>query len=62
MNEYGLVVQKVEDNSYDGVIIAVGHDEFKSMGAKKIRKLGKNKQVLFDLKYVLEKSDVDIRL
>lgn len=63
LNVYGLVVRKkVEDNSYDGVIIAVGHDEFKSMGATTIRKLGKSKHVLFDLKYVLNKSDVNIRL
>lgn len=61
-HEYGLGVHKnVEDDTYDGIIIAVGHDEFKDMGARAIRKLGKSKHVLFDLKYVLSKSDVDIR-
>ena len=62
-HEYGLNVHKQVDNKlYDGIIIAVGHEEFKAMGASAIRKLGKSKCVLFDLKYVLEKSDVDIRL
>jgi UDP-N-acetyl-D-galactosamine dehydrogenase len=62
-HEYGLRLNKnVEDDTYDGIIIAVGHDEFKAMGASSIRKLGKTKHVLFDLKYVLSKSDVDIRL
>ena len=61
-NEYGLGVHKnVEDDTYDGIIIAVGHDKFKDMGARAIRKLGKSKHVLFDLKYVLSKTDVDIR-
>ena len=54
--------KNVKDGTYDGIIIAVGHEEFKDMGASAIRKLGKNKHVLFDLKYVLGKSDVDIRL
>ena len=61
--EYGFGVHKnVEDDTYDGIIVAVGHEEFKEMGANAIRNLGKNKHVLFDLKYVLSKSDVDIRL
>lgn len=61
--EYGLGVHEdVKDDTYDGIIIAVGHEEFKNMGASAIRKLGKSKHVLFDLKYVLSKSDVDIRL
>tara|TARA_B100000767_G_scaffold227782_1_gene217882 strand:+ start:3871 stop:5148 length:1278 start_codon:yes stop_codon:yes gene_type:complete len=62
-SEYGFGVRKnVEDDTYDGIIIAVGHKEFKDMGASAIRRLGKMKHILFDLKYVLEKSDVDIRL
>jgi UDP-N-acetyl-D-glucosamine/UDP-N-acetyl-D-galactosamine dehydrogenase len=61
--EYGFGVRKnIEDDTYDGIIIAVGHKEFKDMGASAIRRLGKTKHILFDLKYVLEKSDVDIRL
>ena len=61
--EYGFGVRKnIEDDTYDGIIIAVGHKEFKDMGASAISRLGKTKHILFDLKYVLEKSDVDIRL
>ena len=62
-DEYGLSIkQDVKDDTYDGIIIAVGHKEFKAMGASSIRKLGKAKHILFDLKYALNKSDVDIRL
>lgn len=62
-NEYGFEVYKsVENDTYDGIIIAVGHEAFKEMGANSIRKLGKRKHVLLDLKYVLSKHDVDIRI
>lgn len=62
-NEYGLVVSKVaEEGVYDAVLVAVAHGEFKEMGTKAIRKLGRPKHILYDLKYVLPKDDVDIRL
>ena len=61
--EYGLVVSNpAEGGVYDAVLVAVAHDEFKEMGIKAIRELGRSKHVLYDLKYVLPKDDVDIRL
>ena len=47
---------------YDAIILAVSHDEFKVMGANAIHELGKDEHVLYDLKYVLDKKDVDMRL
>jgi UDP-N-acetyl-D-galactosamine dehydrogenase len=62
-NEYGLIVNKVaEEGVYDALLMAVAHDEFKEMGVNNIRKLGRPKHILYDLKYVLPKDDVDIRL
>ena len=62
-NEQGLVVsKKAEKGSYDAILMTVAHDEFKKMGAKAIRELGKQKHILYDLKYVLPSDDVDIRL
>ena len=62
-NEYGLVVGKVaEEGLYDVVLIAVAHDEFREMGVKAIRAFGKPKNILYDLKCVFPKDDVDIRL
>jgi len=49
-------------NSYDGIILAVAHNEFVEMGIHKIRSLGKTSHVLYDLKYVFAKEDTDIRL
>ncbi|AFN35438.1 Vi polysaccharide biosynthesis UDP-N-acetylglucosamine C-6 dehydrogenase TviB [Taylorella equigenitalis] len=63
MQEYGIkTVDSVSDGQYDGIILAVGHKEFREMGVDKIRALGKENHVLYDLKYVLDKEDSDIRL
>lgn len=47
---------------YDAIILAVAHDAFMDMGAKKIRTFGKSNSVLFDVKCVFESNDVDGRL
>lgn len=60
--EYGLSLTEPKANHYDAIIMAVGHNEFKAMGIDAIRELGKESHVLYDLKYVLNKSDVDMRL
>ena len=61
--EYGLTLLKVpEQGKYDAIILAVAHDEFKALGAKNIRRLGKENHVLYDLKYLLPKDQVDMRL
>ena len=42
--EYGLEVSKtIEEGIYDSIVLAVAHDEFKAMGVKAIRKLGRGK-------------------
>lgn len=62
-HEYGIeLVNELEHGKYDGIVLAVDHDEFKAMGVDKIRALGKNKHVLYDVKYVLDTNDSDIRL
>ena len=47
---------------YDAILLAVAHDEFKEMGVKKIKKFGRKNHILFDLKYILSKEEVDGRL
>ena len=62
-HEYGVsTMTTAEEGMYDGIVLAVGHQEFKDLGAEAIRKLGKQSHVLYDLKYVLDKSSVDMRL
>ena len=62
-NEYDLdLVAAPEKGAYDVVIIAVAHDEFRAMGADGIRAFGKDKSMLYDIKYVLPPELVDDRL
>jgi len=62
-HEYGLdVIARLEDGKYDAVVLAVAHRQFVEMGAAKIRALAKPGGVLFDVKRVLPKADVDDRL
>ncbi len=61
--EYNVTpVSKPAKNSYDGIILAVAHNQFVEMGIEQIRSLGKSSHVLYDLKYVFAKEDTDIRL
>lgn len=62
-HEYGITpVAEPLANTYDGIILAVAHDQFRAMGAKNIRKYGKAIHVLYDLKYLLNAAESDIRL
>ncbi|WP_201615685.1 Vi polysaccharide biosynthesis UDP-N-acetylglucosamine C-6 dehydrogenase TviB [Psychrobacter urativorans] len=61
--EYNIApISEPLSNHYDGVILAVAHQEFVQMGIDNIRSLGKDDHVLYDLKYVFARDDTDIRL
>src|SRR5690625_3023837 len=61
--EYQIdLVETPEAGQYDGMLIAVAHQQFKAMGAEQIRQLGRDKHVLYDLKYVLGREEADLRL
>lgn len=61
--EYGLnLTQELQPGHYDAVVVCVSHDQIKAMGAEKIRQLCKSNHVIFDVKYVLDKSAIDARL
>jgi len=62
-HEYDITpISAPEKSSYDAVILAVGHQQFRNMGVEAIRELGKSKHVLYDLKYILPSEQVDLRL
>lgn len=62
-HEYGLeMIDEPAVESYDAIIIAVSHDQFKEMGAQGIRALGKDNHVIYDIKYLLPSGQVDGRL
>ena len=47
---------------YDAIILAVAHNSFKKLGSGKIKSFGKENHVLYDLKYLLDKGESDLRL
>lgn len=62
-DEYGLdLVQTPQDCGYDGIVLAVEHDQFKEMEADTMRGFGKADHVLYDLKNVLNAQESDLRL
>lgn len=62
-HEYGITpVIELQPERYDAIVLAVAHDQFRAMGADKIRALGKDQHVLYDLKYILGPEDADLRL
>lgn len=62
-HEYGFdVIGDPQAGAYDGVILAVAHDEFRKQGAAAFRNLGKPDHVLYDLKYLFDAADTDARL
>lgn len=63
LSEYGFsLITELVSNSYDAIVILVGHDLFKEMGSEKIHSLGKNRHVLFDVKSILPRGSADLRL
>ena len=62
-HEYSIdLISTLQENNYDGIVLAVDHSEFKKMGAGAVRKYGKSKHVLYDVKHVFGTSDSDLRL
>lgn len=63
LHEYGIeLIDELKENYYDGIVLAVDHSETKAMGAEALRRLGKDRHVLYDVKHVLSVGEADIRL
>ncbi len=61
--EYGLaLIDQPNQRHYDAVILAVGHDDFKRLGAEGLRRFGLERSILFDVKAVFSLAESDGRL
>jgi UDP-N-acetyl-D-galactosamine dehydrogenase len=61
--EYGVrPLRKLGRTRYDAAVMAVSHNQFKELGAKGVRKLLKPKSVIYDIKHVFKRNQVDGRL
>ena len=62
-HEYGITpISEPAVNAYDGVVLAVAHNEFRMRGVEAIRKYGKAAHIIYDLKYLLRAEEADLRL
>jgi UDP-N-acetyl-D-galactosamine dehydrogenase len=62
-HEYGLrPIKTPKPAHYDAIVLAVGHDEFKAMGVRNIRRWAKKTHVLYDVKYAFPRDQTDGRL
>lgn len=63
MQVYGIeLINELEPSLYDAIILAVDHNTTKEMGIEFVRSLGKEKHVVYDVKYVFGPKETDIRL
>ena len=62
-HEYNIQpIDKPTNGKYDAIVLAVAHDEFKSLTEEQIRAYGKSNHVLYDIKYLLKAKETDGRL
>ena len=63
MHEYGVeLIEQPKKNTYDAVIFAVAHNEFKVMSTSEIKSLMKSEHIIYDLKYMVDQEVSDLRL
>ncbi len=62
-HEYGIrPIRRPKAGQYDAIVLAVAHDQFRKMGIDAIRTLARRQHVLYDIKYVFRRDEVDGRL
>ncbi|WP_322522337.1 Vi polysaccharide biosynthesis UDP-N-acetylglucosamine C-6 dehydrogenase TviB [Guyparkeria halophila] len=62
-DEYGIsLVEQPAQGHYDAVVIAVSHNQFVQLGAQGIRSLARDGGLVYDIKHVLGRDEVDGRL
>jgi UDP-N-acetyl-D-galactosamine dehydrogenase len=62
-HEYAITpVTSPKSNSYDAVILAVAHNQFRSLGIDGIKQFTKGDAVIYDLKYILPFGTANLRL
>jgi len=62
-HEYGITpIRNPKRGQYDAIVAAVAHREFTEIGIDAVRKLGRRSHVIYDIKYVFPRGEVDGRL
>nr|WP_127347763.1 Vi polysaccharide biosynthesis UDP-N-acetylglucosamine C-6 dehydrogenase TviB [Pseudidiomarina mangrovi] len=62
-HEYRVTpLAELSSATYDGIVVAVAHHQFKQMGIDGMKALAKSEHVIYDLKYIVDADVADIRL
>lgn len=62
-HEYGIrPIEEPQAKSYDAIVLAVAHREFVEIGSQGLKRFGAPNCVVYDIKSVLPKTEVDGRL
>jgi UDP-N-acetyl-D-galactosamine dehydrogenase len=56
------LTRELRDGHYAAIVLSVGHTHFREMGIERIKRLAKERSVIFDVNYVFGREDVDGRL
>lgn len=62
LQEYGVTLKEPRVGAYDAVLVAVAHQEYRQWGEDRIRALGRDDAVFFDLKSMFPRAPDMIRL
>ena len=61
--ELGIkLIPEPADGDYDAIILAVAHEQFRTLGGERLRRFGKPGSILYDIKHLLPADQVDGRL
>ncbi len=62
-SEYGIsLIEHPDLDFYDAIVIAVAHDCFKELCLSALRSYGKSQAIIYDVKGIYDRCDVDLRL
>ena len=62
INKHFTDIRNIGTSEYDSIIISVAHRDFKLIKIDQLKTLCKPNHVIYDLKYVFKKNEVDMRL
>ena len=62
INKHFTDIQELGFSEYDSIIISVAHSEFKLIKIDQLKTLCKPNHVIYDLKYIFKKNEVEMRL
>lgn len=55
------ILEELRPKNYSAILIAVAHDEFKSLSIREIRDIGKNEAIIYDIKDIYPAERVELR-